>query len=74
MVTFFPFLVTFFPFLVTFFPFWLLFSRSGYIRKAEAWVISKRSDSLKKTKMVRLLVYIYSLNSLGEKKLVFIGV
>jgi hypothetical protein len=26
--------------------FWLLFSRSGYIRKAEAWVISKRSDSL----------------------------
>lgn len=28
----------------------------------------KRSDSLyKKTKMVRLLVYIYSLNSLGEK-------
>lgn len=45
------------------------FSRSGYIRRAEAWVISKRSDSLyKKTKMVRLLVYIYSLNSLGGKK------
>ena len=28
--------------------FWLLFSRSGYIRRAEAWVISKRSDSLYK--------------------------